>query len=68
MGVSFSAFAMIFLNVVMKSIREIIFCTIICRAGDSNHSFTLKIKINKDHLIFVRPLFILRCVMGQLFA
>lgn len=47
---------------------EVIFCFIICRAGDSNHSFILLMKIKKGHLIFICPLFSWRLLKEQLFA
>jgi len=48
--------------------NEVIFCFIICRAGDSNHSFILLMKIKKSHLIFICPLFSWRLLKEQLLA
>ena len=66
--VSFSAVASISLNAVTNSRIELISCTIICRTGDSKHSFTILIKIKEDHLGFVRPSCSAWGIMGQLFV
>ena len=60
--------AKILLNVVMKSRRKVFFCSVICRAGDSNHFFTLQRKNKERPFNICRPILILRYVMGQSFA